>query len=1232
MKMLFRFKLSLLCCPRLALVLACSSLAVAGAAENFSFIDLAPFAITEDEPVTRQLKSLPEGPQTFNGVPFLAATPMALTGMESARIADVFPHTISGIKIGRSAKRIHLLHATMFAEKDGTPLAKIVFHYASGSNEVVRLGYGVHTRAWLTPRLEKRAELFDSNSQLAWSEPDERRDTRLRLFQTAIENPRAGETIARIDLVSLFSHAAPLVVAMTAEGPESKLPVRGSVASRKAVRDLHALPEKVYRDELSLRVQDESGAPLTNAVASLSITDDKESYYLASTTVDARGIGRLPYPPLHAVGISVWVHAPGRMPAVIAESKTNVSKFAGAYTVTLRRGTTIGGIVKDAQGQPVAGAEIVIHYATRLSAHHYSRLDYDLTRTGADGKWTSDSLPANLSGLGFQISHPDYRPGFYATAGYAPPPTNSSSSSSSSSSTSVSYRRLADGTMEPITTRRVTVGATRGALPLLTTNALLASSAELILQPAILITGTALNSSGRPLTNASVIFQQNSPLSERRFLRTDAQGRFRTMASAPGSGTLNLVLENQTPKYAAVNIAPGMPPVELKLDPPRVLRGKVQDRNARPVAGARVRVDQWQGTTDLLRFSALTDEQGTFVWTGAPVDQVTFFVSKTNFSNTRSSFSGNIENITITLSRPAGIYGKVFDAETKKPIETFTIIPGRKYSTNEKRINWDRSDMLRGFAGEYSMRLSSYYFQPEARLLIEAPGYEPQVSRAFNGIDSYTNDFALKRGQGVRGVVLAPDGTPAAGAALAMVEKGESGYMDNSGQVRGNNGNGDVVRSDTQGRFEFVPKLDPDKVFVTHAQGFGEIKVADLAKNGGRITLQKWGRAAGAVRVGEKGQTDATVRLTSNYEMTVDEEGRSSGFSFSLKSDPDSEGNFVFEKVPPGEHRLALEYRFKDDRSGEPAWSHGFFVNVKPGETAQATLGGNGRRVVGRVILTGGDHSDVDWKRDVHRLVLVLPPLPGQQGNFRGAVPQAQEQLVFLGGLNVQAPPVDMAAMRERQRAERSYVLLIETNGTFRADNVPPGKYQLVLNVTDPEDEYYNRRSIGTAAREVIVPDENGAALNAPFDIGAVDLTIRPRLRVGKVVPSFEGKTQDGKTIKLSEFRGKPVLLHFWGLSLGYNTSELTILKELQASYADKLVILGCNLDGPGNNPEQFAQRQGFTWKQIYLGQWDQTPVPGMFGFNGNSGAVLIDAEGKLASGAMRGTLIRNTVVNALTE
>ena len=1192
---------------------------------GFRFVDLSPFAASAGGSV-RQFSVLPTGLQNFHGVPFRVDSRLAVTGIECARTGEFFPTEVTGIKVGGNAKRIHLLHGTMFADKDGVPVAKIVFHYGDGSEETVRLGYGVHVRAWIAPRLEKKSELFDRNSQVAWAEADERRGTASRIFQTAIENPKPSQAIATIDIVSLFSRAAPFVLAMSVEGVESNLPANRSPASRKPLRDLRQFGDSVYRGEITVRATDgPSGAPAKNAVVSLGITDDKETFFFGEAHCDAQGVCHMPYPPQHAVWLSVWVHAPDRAPAIIYESKTNRTKFSGEYAVTLKPGNTVGGLVKDAAGKPIAGAQVVIHKISRISPHHYGRVDYDAVVTGADGQWASHSLPNDLSGFSFQVTHPEYRPALYVTDGFAPPPTNTSSTATIRTSSSVSYQRLPDGTLVPMTTRRAV--APRGTtIPLLTSNALLAASAQIILQPAILVAGTALDSKGQPLTNTEVIFQQTTPVSERKYLRTDAQGRFRTMASAPGDGTLNLLLDGQSPTSVAVHIMPTMAPVQIKLAPPQILHGRVADQQQRPVPGARVRVDEWQGTTDLVRFQTLTDDQGAFVWTGAPPDQITFYVTKTNFSSTRHSFSGTMDNIIIPITRAPGIFGKVLDAETKKPIPSFTVIPGRKYSQNETQIHWDRSESARGLGGEYSLKISSYYFQPEARVLVEAPGYEPQVSGPFTGSDSYLSNFALKRGKGLAGVVQGPDGTPAAGATLVLVEKGEYAYLDMSGNVRVNGGSADAARSDLQGRFEFVPKLEPDKVFVSHEQGFAEAKVADVTKSG-KIVLQKWGRINGAMRVGDKVESDSsTVRLQNDYQQYVNADGRASGFSFSVKADPDSDGNFVFEKVPPGEHRLALEYRFKDDRDGNPPLSHGSLIIVKPGSTADVTLGGTGRQVTGRVKILGGEQSDVDWRRDVHRLMLMLPQDAALPRNVRGLT---QEPLVFLGGLNVPvAQPVDFQAMRERERAQRLYVLLFDTNGNFHADNVPPGKYNLVLNVTDPEDEYYNRRMIGSLSKEVVVPDEKNAKVNAPFDIGAVELPIRPRVKIGKVVPPFEAKTREGKAIKLSDFRGKPVLLHFWGLSLGYSTYDMQVLKEFQNTYASagQLAIIGYNLDADANNAEQFAKRQGMTWTQTYLGQWSQTTVPAMFGINGNSACVLVDAEGKVASGQLRGTAIRNTV------
>ena len=1212
----------------LALLFGCAVLAGAAETSGFRFVDLSTAAVASDASA-RQFSMLPAGAQTFHGVPFQISSRLAVTGIESARAGEFFPTEVTGIKGSGQSKRLHLLHGTMFADKDGVPVAKIVFHYANGGEEAVRLGYGVHVRAWITPRLEKRAGLLDPNSQVAWADADERRGAASRIFQTAIENPHPAEAVTSVDVVSLFSHAAPFILALSVEEKESALAPNRPLPARKPVRELREFADSVYRGEITVRVTDgPSGAPPKNAVVSLGVTDDKETFFFGEARPDAQGVCRMPYPPQHAVGLSVWVHAPDRAPVIVSESKTNLAKFSGEYAVTLQPGVMVGGLVKDAGGKPIAAAQVSIHKITRLSPHHYSRVDYDVALTGADGKWTSRSLPDNLNGLSFQVTHPDYRAMLFVTQGFAPPPTNSSTTTTIRTTTrqpaEVTYRRQPDGTLVPINTVRVPFAGPPG-IPLVTTNALLAGSAEMTLPSAVLVEGTLVDTQSKPVPAAEVILVRSN-VGERKYLQTDAQGHFQARLGEPGDAAVIVVRDGFAPLFQHIMVTPGLAPLVVKLAPPHVLRGHVQDQKANPVSGARVRLDAWNSTSDLLKFQALTDEQGAFVWSNAPSDQLTFFVSKTNFSSTRHSFGGAMSEIVIPISRAPGVYGKVYDAETKKPVEAFTIIPGRKYSQGETQIHWDRSDIGRGYGGEYLLRVSSYYFQPEGYVLVEAPGYEPQISRPLTGVDSYVCDFALKKGRGIAGVVQWPDGSPAVSAALLLAERGEYASLGVGGVLRGNGGSGDLIRSDAQGRFEFPAKLEPSKIFVSHDEGFAEATVSNVLQ-GGKIILQKWGRVKGVMLVGDKGETDAALLLQSQPESYGNADGRAAVLSVSQKADAEADGGFLFEKVPPGEHRLALEYRFKDERNGDLALSHGFPVTVKAGETTDATLGGTGRRVTGRVKILGGDQSDVDWKRDVHRLVLNLP----DAANARAAA--QPRPLIFLGGFNpVANQPMTVEAMRARQRAERMYVLLVDTNGNFRADNIPPGTYNLSLNVTDPEDEYYNRRSIGALNQPVTIPDEPNAKVNAPFDLGALELTIRPRLKLGRAVPSFDAKTAEGKTIKLSDLRGKWVLLNFWGLSLGYNSYDMTVLKEFQASHgtAGKLVILGCNLDADTKNAAQFAKNQGMTWTQVYLGQWDQTPVPGMFGLNGNSGSVLIDPEGRLASAPLRGTAVRNALANAL--
>lgn len=63
-------------------------------------------------------------------------------------------------------------------------------------------------------------------------------------------------------------------------------------------------------------------------------------------------------------------------------------------------------------------------------------------------------------------------------------------------------------------------------------------------------------------------------------------------------------------------------------------------------------------------------------------------------------------------------------------------------------------------------------------------------------------------------------------------------------------------------------------------------------------------------------------------------------------------------------------------------------------------------------------------------------------------------------------------------------------------------------------------------------------------------------------VKDFELKTVDGKTVRLSDFHGKRVLVNFWTTWCSACVGEISTLAELQRRHPDDLVVLGVSLDG----------------------------------------------------------------------
>ena len=84
-------------------------------------------------------------------------------------------------------------------------------------------------------------------------------------------------------------------------------------------------------------------------------------------------------------------------------------------------------------------------------------------------------------------------------------------------------------------------------------------------------------------------------------------------------------------------------------------------------------------------------------------------------------------------------------------------------------------------------------------------------------------------------------------------------------------------------------------------------------------------------------------------------------------------------------------------------------------------------------------------------------------------------------------------------------------------------------------------------------------------------------LKVGAKAPDFELKTLSGETVKLSDLKGKKVMLNFWATWCPPCKAEMPAMEEFHKEVGDKVVILAVNID-PHLDVQAFVNENGITF------------------------------------------------------
>jgi thiol-disulfide isomerase/thioredoxin len=109
----------------------------------------------------------------------------------------------------------------------------------------------------------------------------------------------------------------------------------------------------------------------------------------------------------------------------------------------------------------------------------------------------------------------------------------------------------------------------------------------------------------------------------------------------------------------------------------------------------------------------------------------------------------------------------------------------------------------------------------------------------------------------------------------------------------------------------------------------------------------------------------------------------------------------------------------------------------------------------------------------------------------------------------------------------------------------------------------------------------------------------------------FTLKDLDGKSVPLSSYKGKVVLLNFWATWCGPCKAEIPGFVELQAKYQDDLVIVGFSVDDPADKAKAFAAEYKMNYP-ILLGEGREDVQDAYGPIWGIPASFLISKDGKV--------------------
>jgi peroxiredoxin len=404
-----------------------------------------------------------------------------------------------------------------------------------------------------------------------------------------------------------------------------------------------------------------------------------------------------------------------------------------------------------------------------------------------------------------------------------------------------------------------------------------------------------------------------------------------------------------------------------------------------------------------------------------------------------------------------------------------------------------------------------------------------------------------------------------------------------------------VRDTDDVGGFSFAAQYEPYVITVIHDAGYARVS-GQPDEQPDDVRLQPWARVEG--RLLQAGQPVPKAEVTLRplrprfYPLPrVDE---------TFRQTTDDSGRFMFDRVPPGKCQLMARLSVWDEYPITS--SQAVPLDLQPGQQVTVDLGGHGAEVTGRVVLSGDVRRQIDLKYSLNYLLrktagVEPPPELAAKGfdwrrGWSDAWTSTEEGLAYL-------------------ETRPHYFVKLNRDGTFVVSGVPAGQYELALRIYEPPTAGCLVSPVGSRVIPFEVTERDEQAGRLSLGDLPVEASLGPQ--PPDMAPDFEFETTMGGSERLSNYRGRHVLVNFWATWCGPCMASLPGLRKIHDQFeSDRLAVVSLSLDADKDAARTFIQEQNLPGIHGLLGEWSQTSVPSQYGISSAPAYFLIAPDGKL--------------------